>query len=126
MAQILPFSAILCHFLTFCKETLYLSRQPLCFHHFARRWPLTSRGPGAGLSEPRATGSKMGLGSRRQPPAAGGLRSKSLQGGLLGPVWPALALGAILKTPRSALSICSSVGKNSLIEERVYPLGAGD
>ena len=36
MAQILPYSAILCHFRTFCKENLYLNRQPLCFHHFAR------------------------------------------------------------------------------------------
>ncbi len=42
MAQILPYSAILCHFRTFCKENLYLNRQPLCFHHFARPWPLTS------------------------------------------------------------------------------------
>ena len=43
MAQILPYSAILCHFRTFCKENLYLTRQPLCFHHFARDRPLTSR-----------------------------------------------------------------------------------
>ena len=31
MAQIVPFSAILCHFRTFCKENLYLTRQPLLF-----------------------------------------------------------------------------------------------
>ena len=42
MVQIVPFCAILCHFRTFCKENLYLNRQPLCFHHFARTWPLTS------------------------------------------------------------------------------------
>ena len=36
MAQIVPFCAILCHFRTFCKENLYLNRQPLCFHHLAR------------------------------------------------------------------------------------------
>ncbi len=35
--------AILCHFRPFCKKNLYLSRQPLCFHHFARPWPLTSQ-----------------------------------------------------------------------------------
>ena len=34
MAQIVLFSAILYHFRTFCKENLYLNRQPLCFHHF--------------------------------------------------------------------------------------------
>ncbi len=43
MAQILPYSAILCHFRTFCKENLYFNRQPLCFHHFAKPRPLTSR-----------------------------------------------------------------------------------
>ncbi len=43
MAQILPYCAILCHFQAFCKENLYLTRQPLLFHHFARPWPLTSR-----------------------------------------------------------------------------------
>ena len=38
MAEIV---AILCHFRVFCKENLYLNRQPLCFHHFARPWPFT-------------------------------------------------------------------------------------
>ena len=42
----LPYSAILCHFRTFCKANLYLTRQPLCFNHFARPWPLTSRRAG--------------------------------------------------------------------------------
>ncbi len=46
MAQIVPFCAILCHFLVFCKENLHLNRQPLCFHHFAKPWPLTSRPAG--------------------------------------------------------------------------------
>ena len=41
-----PRAAILCYFRTFRKENLYFNRQPLCFQHVARPWPLTSRRAG--------------------------------------------------------------------------------
>ena len=52
MAQILPFSAISGHFV---KKIYNLTRQPLCFHHFARPWPLTSRPAAAGSGAARVS-----------------------------------------------------------------------